>query len=240
MGNSRSFVISSISDCFGRATNTAKRIRSWGISSRYINIRLRGTNRSVFSWLEDEGVLLSVREHIASVGEKPTSLSLAQVITEYLKEEEMSGEVQEVETVIRNENSKVKRPISERTARNWLNSLGFEWEGVRKGVYFDGHQREGVICYQQEVFPPEMQRLFDSGLQEWTGDGNIILKEIQMGEKRRILVTHAESTFNANDWSERTRIQNDTQPLRKKSKDRGILVSEFLTPRGRLAIPEQI
>jgi len=126
------------------------------MSSRYMNIGLRNTNCLVFSWLEDEGVLLAVREHIASVGGKLISLSLAQAITEYLKEEGMSGEVQEVETVIRNENSIVKRSISERTARNWLNRLGFEWKDVRKGVYVDGHEREEVVHYRQEVFLPEM------------------------------------------------------------------------------------
>ena len=77
-----------------------------------------GYHLDIFSWLEDEGVLLAVREHIASVGEKLISLSLALAITEYLKKEEMSGEVQEVETVIRNENSKVKWSTSEKTTQN--------------------------------------------------------------------------------------------------------------------------
>jgi len=90
-------------------------------------------NLSVFSWLEDEGVLLAIQEHIASVGENLTSLSLAQAVTEYLKEEEMSGEVDGVETVIRGEDSgALKRSISERTARNRLNKLGFKWKDVQK------------------------------------------------------------------------------------------------------------
>jgi len=125
----------------------------------------------------------------------------------------MSGEVQEVETVIRNENSKMKS-ISERTARNWLNRLGFEYKDVRKGVYVDRHEREAVVRYRQEVFLPEMKRLFDSGLREWTEDGDIILKKIPIGEKERILVTHDESTFNANDGQRRMWIQN-AQPQKK-------------------------
>jgi len=57
-------------------------------------------------------------------------------------------------------------------------------------IYVDGYEREAVVRYRQEVSLPEMQRLFDSGLREWTEDGDIILKEIAMGEKGRILVTH--------------------------------------------------
>jgi len=56
-----------------------------------------------------------------------------------------------------------------------------------------------VVCYRQEVFLSEVQRLFDSGLREWTEDGDIILKGAPMGENERILVTHDESSFNAND-----------------------------------------
>jgi len=97
-----------------------------------------------------------------------------------------------------------------------------------------------VVRYRQEVFLPEIQRLLDLGLQEWTENGDIIPKEILVGEKRKILVTHDESTFNANDGKRQMWIQNDSQPLRKKFKGRGIMVSEFLTPRGRLAVPEYI
>ena len=56
-----------------------------------------------------------------------------------------------------------------------------------------------MVCYRQEVFLSEVQRLFDSGLREWTEDGDIILKGAPMGENERILVTHDESSFNAND-----------------------------------------
>ncbi|RPB23933.1 hypothetical protein L211DRAFT_838386, partial [Terfezia boudieri ATCC MYA-4762] len=127
--------------------------------------------------------------------------------------------------------SKSKKSISERTARNWLNKLGFEFKDVRKGVYIDGHEREDVVRYRQEVFLPAMEKLFHSGLREWAEDGSLILKEIPAGEKEKILVTHDESTFNANDGKRRMWIQNDAQPLRQKSKGRGIMISEVLTPR---------
>ncbi|RPB21874.1 hypothetical protein L211DRAFT_888332 [Terfezia boudieri ATCC MYA-4762] len=231
-----------VAESFGRATSTAKCLRSWErswISSRYIKVGLKGKNKSAYSWLEDEGVLLAMREYIASVGEKLTSLGLAQAITEYLQEEDITNKAEEVNKILFHK-SESKKSILERTARNWLNKLGFEWKDVRKGVYIDGHEREDVVRYRQEVFLPVLQQLFHSGLREWTEDGTILLKELPAGEKEKILVTHDESTFNANDGKRRMWIQNNAQPLRQKSKGRGIMVSEFLTPRGRLAVPEHI
>ena len=75
-------------------------------------------------------------------------------------------------------------------------------------------------------------------LREWDETGNQLIKELPFGEKEKILVTHDESTFNANDGKRRMWIQGDAQPLRQKSKGRGIMVSEFMTPRGRLCLPD--
>jgi len=58
------------------------------------------------------------------------------------------------------------------------------------------------------------------------------------GNKRHILVTHDESTFNANDDLKRGWFPHNEQPLKKKSKGRGIHVSDFLLDTvGRLAFP---
>jgi len=51
----------------------------------------------------------------------------------------------------------LKNPLSERTARQWLIKLGWCQTVVRKGVYMDGHEREDVVKYQQEVFLPVMK-----------------------------------------------------------------------------------
>ena len=68
---------------------------------------------------------------------------------------------------------------------------------------------------------------------EWDEEGNIILKETPDGEKEKMFVTHDESVFTANDGRRQMWIKNDAQPLRQKSKGKGIMVSEFMTPRGR-------
>ena len=35
--------------------------------------------------------------------------------------------------------------ICSRTTYKWLNRLGYKWEEVKKGVFFDGHEREDVV-----------------------------------------------------------------------------------------------
>jgi hypothetical protein len=44
------------------------------------------------------------------------------------------------------------RRISARTARRWLKRNGFSYGGAKKDVYFNGHEREDVVKYREEVF----------------------------------------------------------------------------------------
>ena len=39
------------------------------------------------------------------------------------------------------------RSITPRTARKWLHDLGFTPKQYKKGLYFDGHEREDVVEY---------------------------------------------------------------------------------------------
>ena len=64
--------------------------------------------------------------------------------------------------------------------------------------------------------------------------------DLQSGEKPLVLVTHDESTFNANDGKRRLWSQKGEQPLRPKGKGKGIMVSGFLMPGGILKVPVHI
>jgi hypothetical protein len=44
--------------------------------------------------------------------------------------------------------------IRARTARNWLNKMGFISAEVRKGAFVDGHERKDVVDYRDNIFPP--------------------------------------------------------------------------------------
>ena len=57
------------------------------------------------------------------------------------------------------------------------------------------------------------------------------------GEESLVLVTHDESTFNANDGK---RQKDGKQLLRPKGRGKGIMVSASLTPGGPLRVPDRI
>lgn len=97
-----------------------------------------------------------------------------------------------------------KRDIQSRTARRWLHRLGYNWRDVQKGVFIDGHERPDVIEYRNQ-FLAEIEALRPY-LVEFEKSGFIKPKtypdDCAVGGPNRqsgILITHDESTFNAND-----------------------------------------
>jgi hypothetical protein len=107
--------------------------------------------------------------------------------------------------------------ITTRTARCWLHNLGWIWSRDCKG-YVDGHEWEDVVEYREKVFLPAWLAIRNS-LHEWI-DKVEIPKTPPTG-KRRILVTHDESTFNANDDNTYSWKRKGTQPLKKKGWGKG-------------------
>ena len=100
-----------------------------------------------------------------------TSYSLAQFVNEYLRtnrpelaQEELDTP-QEIEQSILagstiQENGDINRRsgIRSRTARKWLNRLGYKWRKVQKGLFFDGHKRKAVVEYRK-TFLDKMKSL---------------------------------------------------------------------------------
>ena len=57
----------------------------------------------------------------------------------------------------------------------------------------------------------------------------IMPQNLPPGQKPLVLVTHDESTFNANDGKRRLWMEKGKQPLRPKARGKGLMVSDFLT-----------
>jgi hypothetical protein len=88
--------------------------------------------------------------------------------------------------------------ISRATTYNWLRRLGFYKSESKKGVYIDGHEREDVIQYRQEVFLPKMEELLSYTTQyEEKDDGTWepIYTSLPLGVKRHVFYFHDESCF---------------------------------------------
>lgn len=173
-----------------------------------------------------------------------TSYKLAQFVKEYLhcnrSESITSGFQEELEDSILaggiiSEDRTVDRrkSIQSRTARKWLNQLGYKWKNVQKRVFTDGHERPDVLEYK-ETFLAKMAALFPY-FAEFQKDGTILDKiypqDCAVGGANRqliIMITHDESTFSAKDGCRCAWIQERHNILRPKRKGRGIMVSDFL------------
>lgn len=136
-------------------------------------------------------------------------------------------------------NEKQKEGIRIRTARFWLNRMGLRYGRFGKGVFVDGHEREDVVQYRQSIFIPQWQSYrqrfakYDLREKTFVGQGNSTSRPI-------ILITHDESTFNANDGTRAGWKLNGQNPLRPKGRGKGIMVSAFCTPGGLLKLDDDI
>ena len=92
------------------------------------------------------------------------------------------------------------RSITPRTTRRWLHDLGFSPTPYKKGLYFDGHEREDVVEYwhlylrKLEVFqlthlPPPI--CSGGSTEEVIGSST--------AEKRLVVIYHDESSFHSNE-----------------------------------------
>ena len=164
-----------------------------------------------------------------------TAYSLARAVGDYLDSHRTTEVVEEILQFGPGGNR-----IRARTARRWLKKLGIVHGRYTKGVYFDGHEREDVVRYRNEVFLPlwrQHQRRFVTFEEDGSWKPPLGLLE---GEKPLVFITHDESTFNANDGKRQGWMVQGRQPLKPKSKGKGIMVSGFHTPGGRLRVPDHI
>jgi len=121
-----------------------------------------------------------------------------------------------------------------------LNKMGFINGEVRKGVFVDGHERKDVVDYRSNVFLLAWKD-YERRMVVFSEDGTWKLpSSLRPGERPVVLVTHDESTFNTNDGKRRIWMKDGKQPIRPKGRGKGIMVSGFLTPGGRLRVPDSI
>ena len=148
-------------------------------------IEKRGGGRTARSWLYDESVEKQSRDWLTS---QPTGKVTPQRLREALNL-----------TILPGLGIVLKNPLSERTARRWLIKLGWRRTVVRKGVYMDGHEREDVVKYRQEVFLPAIKE-FEARMAKFEGaELKRVSPTLKDGEKEVIMYFHDECCFHAND-----------------------------------------
>jgi len=160
-----------------------------------------------------------------------TSFGLARAVTEYWRTHDDDIRNRSINNVAR----QVEKVISSSTASRWLHKVGFKWKEYRKAVYNDGHERSDIKKYRQEVFLPRLESYTDR-LMAWDESLNELPNpELDLGEKQPLIfVTQDECTFNSNDGVHYLWVHDEHKPLRKKGRGKGLHVSDFVTPIGRL------
>jgi hypothetical protein len=94
----------------------------------------------------------------------------------------------------------LKQPLSERTAHQWLVKLGWRRSVLRKGVYMDGHERNDVVDYRQNVFLPLMEG-YERKMAKYEGpDLEYVPPTLQPGEKEIIPNFQDESCLTVNEF----------------------------------------
>ena len=125
---------------------------------------------------------------------------------------------------------KAMQGVSIRTARRWLHREGFRFTEHRKALYFDGHERPDVVEYRQSVFIPEMKQHRRRIVEYMVGEvGKERKKPVEnYVERRLVLVSHNESTTQANDGKKKSWVCENEHALKKKGVGRGIHQSDVI------------
>ena len=104
--------------------------------------------------------------------------------------------------------------ISYTTTYNWLLRLGFYKSEVKKGVYVDGHKREDVIAYKQEVFLPIIAKL-DSYTRQYKekDDGIWTIIELILPPRvqRHVIYCYDKSCFYGHDYKKTLWLDHITE-----------------------------
>ena len=115
------------------------------------------------------------------------------------------------------------------TARRWMIILDFRATKAGKGYYVDAHEREDIVQYRQQVFLPRLLEL-EQKMRIYHGDNmeNFTDPTLKAGEKRVVLITHDESTFNCSMARRIYWMEGKKRKCLPKCKGQSIMVSGFV------------
>ncbi|THU79174.1 hypothetical protein K435DRAFT_698465 [Dendrothele bispora CBS 962.96] len=132
------------------------------------------------SMLADEDLCNDINLYLQEIGNDIT----AEKLVSYLARDDVR------------EKHGISQPITVRTARRYLHTLGYRFTSSKKGQYSDGHERKDVVDYRDKVFLPRWEQIKDR-IRTWTSEN---LPEYgPLCGKRIIVWYHDETIFYAHD-----------------------------------------
>ena len=208
--------LQSAKEIYNKGVYKARQIRSWAknwIQFGVLPKSLQGCHQKTKSFIDDEDVIEKSLSFIRENGGKTTPKQYHAFVNQLLFIQMGLGTS--------------KKSISIKTSRIWLKKLGLKPQSRKKGIYFDGHEREDVVEYRN-IFLNKMLQ-YEKLMPIFEGENmeqqNPLLL---LNEKLHILVTHDECLFYSNDDRPIIWAPLGSPPLRKKGQGKSIMVSEFL------------
>lgn len=188
--------------------------------------------------MENEDLVLSVKDQAKKTGESKyfgkyipisnintrsgiTLYAFTQFVDEYLcihqpklAHDEIKTQEQLEKAILYRNITRSDRTINcqagiwSRTAKKWLNYLGYKWKKVQKGVFYNRHEQDDIVEYK-EKFLEEMKELLPYFVQ-FGEDGSILPKEYpkdcavgRLNKRPIIMIKYDKNIFSANDGSRR-------------------------------------
>ncbi|KAG2046831.1 hypothetical protein BDR06DRAFT_992017 [Suillus hirtellus] len=120
---------------------------------------------------------------------------------------------------------KLKKTISLSTAKHWMKLMDYCWVRNHRGQYVDGHERDNVVDYHQNIF-----------LRKWAAEEGKMrswgtnLEEICSAERPLCVWFHDESTFYANDRRKSRWVHKNTSTTPyAKGEGASLMVADFIS-----------
>jgi hypothetical protein len=98
----------------------------------------------------------------------------------------------------------IKHRISIVTAQRWMKKLNYRWMNGPKGQFVDGHERDDVVSYRQNIFLPAWNNL-KAKTRDWLKPTSDLFPDAHY----TVVWFHDESTFYANDRRRVRWVHND-------------------------------
>ncbi|KAG1867209.1 hypothetical protein DFJ58DRAFT_714447 [Suillus subalutaceus] len=167
------------------------------------------------SHIEDEELAADIKLHLQSVGKYIRALNIVHYLDDPI--------VQKCHGF--------KNTISLKTAQRWLWKLDYWWKKEKRGQYSDGHERDDVVYYCQNIFLPAWEST-EARLRTWKQDDLTCEDSPPLPELSRRIVAwfHNESTFYAND-RHKVRWEHKDEDALPQPKGEGVslMVAHFVS-----------
>ncbi|ORZ41726.1 hypothetical protein BCR44DRAFT_342335 [Catenaria anguillulae PL171] len=193
----------------------------------------RGSNQSFVSPIQDADAQVAMK---AWLGEQPVHSVTAEKFQRFLNESYLP------DLLVAGHFDPQYSNISKRTAGLWLNTLGWVYGAVTKGVYTDGHDAPETVATREEYL--EKIKCLQALSAQVDSKGNLHMPKFNSRAAksahrqffphlpqapRVVFVYHDETTIRSQDGVRHAWTEAGTHHLTQKTLGRGLMLSDFMT-----------